>query len=313
MAEELHHASQRKVAEVERVAVLAVLDGTSHDYAHMARPLLRALDATHHFHLDAVTEHAHLSLDRHRVVIAASHRAPQAGRAAESARFVQSGGGLVLLHGTLARWSSGGELSELSGWAPSGPGPLTELVVRAAGTNALTARDAIRVEGARRALPFRGTAGERQCCSVRAGISPSRSWPTSVGLGQGVFIHIGLGHEAATYEQAIFQRLIHRAVRHASGFEPAAPAGVGLIGYGAIARDHAAAIAATPGLSLAGVCDLSAERREQAARDWSVPAHARAEELLADAEVGLVVVGTPPSAHADAVLSALECRQARRV
>jgi predicted dehydrogenase len=125
-------------------------------------------------------------------------------------------------------------------------------------------------------------------------------------FGQGVFIHIGLGHEADTYEDVAFQRLIHRALRHASGFEPAPPTGVGLIGYGAIARDHAAAIAATPGLSLAGVCDLSAERREQAAREWSVPAHARASELLADGEVGLVVVGTPPSAHTDAVLSALQ-------
>jgi predicted dehydrogenase len=59
-------------------------------------------------------------------------------------------------------------------------------------------------------------------------------------------------------------------------------------------------------LRVVGVCDLSPERREAAARDWAVPTYARADELLANAEVGLVVVGTPPSAHAEPVLRALE-------
>jgi predicted dehydrogenase len=81
---------------------------------------------------------------------------------------------------------------------------------------------------------------------------------------------------------------------------------VGLLGYGAIGRDHAASISATAGLHLAGVCDLSAERRDAAARDWSVQTHARSDELFSDPDVGLVVVGTPPSAHTDPVLAALE-------
>ncbi|HEY3588433.1 MAG TPA: ThuA domain-containing protein, partial [Myxococcaceae bacterium] len=125
---------------MERVGVLALLDGTAHDYAHMARPLLRALDDTQHFRLDVVTGHAHLNLDRHRVVFAASDHALDAGRGADLTRFVQRGGGLVLLHGTLAAWSTAGELSQLAGWASSGPGPLTELVVRPAGAHPLTAR-----------------------------------------------------------------------------------------------------------------------------------------------------------------------------
>jgi scyllo-inositol 2-dehydrogenase (NADP+) len=80
---------------------------------------------------------------------------------------------------------------------------------------------------------------------------------------------------------------------------------VGLIGYGAIARAHASSISSTAGLRLRGICDVSTERRELAAREWVVPTHSSAADLLEDPEVGLVVVGTPPSAHADSVLAAL--------
>src|SRR5206468_523101 len=48
-----------------------------------------------------------------------------------------------------------------------------------------------------------------------------------------------------------------------------------------------------------------AERREVAAREWSIRAHAQQEEMLDDPDVGLVVVGTPPSAHLNPVLAAL--------
>jgi predicted dehydrogenase len=53
------------------------------------------------------------------------------------------------------------------------------------------------------------------------------------------------------------------------------------------------------------VCDVSSERRDLASRELGVPTHARAEDLFRDPEVGLVVVGTPPSAHAESVLAAL--------
>src|SRR4029077_11923857 len=42
-----------------------------------------------------------------------------------------------------------------------------------------------------------------------------------------------------------------------------------------------------------------------AAREWPVRTHPRVEDLLDDAAVRLVVVGTPPSLHADSVMAAL--------
>src|SRR5207302_2541188 len=123
--------------------------------------------------------------------------------------------------------------------------------------------------------------------------------------GDGRFVYMGLGHEPATCQDQTFQKLVARLLVFAAGRTAAAPIGVGLIGYGAIGREHAASITAVSGLRLTSVCDLSAERRDVAAREWSIRAHARQEEMLDDPDVGLVVVGTPPSAHLNPVLAAL--------
>src|SRR5712664_1429336 len=64
-----------------------------------------------------------------------------------------------------------------------------------------------------------------------------------------------------------------RTLLFAAGRNAAPSTGVGLTGYGAIARAHAASIAATPGLSLAGVCDISDERRKLAGREKQRPLH----------------------------------------
>src|SRR6185437_642411 len=60
------------------------------------------------------------------------------------------------------------------------------------------------------------------------------------------------------------------------------------------------------GLRVAGVCDISSERRELATRELGVPVHETAAELFDDPDVSVVVVGTPPVAHADSVLAALQ-------
>ncbi|TMD74788.1 MAG: Gfo/Idh/MocA family oxidoreductase [Chloroflexi bacterium] len=99
---------------------------------------------------------------------------------------------------------------------------------------------------------------------------------------------------------------MHRTVLFASGAAPAPTVGVGLIGYGAIARGHAESIAATPGLDMRAVADISPERRELASRELGVTTYSGADELLRDPDIGLVVVGTPPSVHADPVVGALQ-------
>src|SRR4029077_18816295 len=124
--------------------------------------------------------------------------------------------------------------------------------------------------------------------------------------GEGRFVQIGLGHQAATYHDPDFQKLVHRAVLFASGAAPAPRVGVGLIGYGAIARGHAESVAATRGLEVRAVADISPDRRDLASRELGVTTYVSAEELLRDPDVGLVVVGTPPSVHADPVVTAIQ-------
>ena len=288
-----------------RVSVLALLAGGMHDYLRMARPLLRALEGTQHFHIDVITDPEKFDLEDVRVLVAASDHHLQPGQAAQVTEFVRAGGGLVLLHGTLESWAESGELAELARWAPTGPAPLTELVVRPDPSHPLSQRLGPEMKLTDELYLSEGPPSD-------GGVFLRASWHFTEqvvayerAFGAGRFVHIGLGHQESTYEDASFQKLVHRALLFAGGQEAGATVGVGLIGYGAIARAHAAAISSTTGLRLRGICDVSTERRELAAREWTVPTHSSAEDMFDDPDVGLVVVGTPPSAHADSVLAAL--------
>ena len=289
----------------DRIPVVVLLAGTEHDYLHMARPLLRSLDATHHFAVEVVTDGEVLPLHGAKVLLAASDRALQPGQASQLTDFVRAGGGLILLHGTLAVWAESGDLSELAGWAPSGPGPLTELVIRPDPSHALTSRLGAELEVHDELYFSEGPPGD-------ASVLLRASWRFTEQVvayerrfGDGHFVQIGLGHDPSTYQLEGFQKLVQRTLMFVAGRTAAPSVGVGLIGYGAIAQAHAASITATAGLSLSAVCDVSDERRSLAAREWSVRTHTRIEDLLDDAAVGLVVVGTPPSIHADSVMAAL--------
>jgi predicted dehydrogenase len=289
-----------------RVPVTVLLAGRSHDYAHMARPLVRALELTHHFDLEITSDAGSIPGSRSRVLVAASDVPLEPDQASKLEHFVRGGGGLVLLHGTLAAWSQLDDIGELAGWRPGGPSRLTELVVRSAEGHPLTATLAPEIRIEDELFLAEGP-------PAQAAILMHASWQFTDQVvayerrhGDGRFVHIGLGHTPAAYEAANFQQLVHRAVLFAAGSPPAHTVGVGLVGYGAIAKVHAASIAATAGLELRAVCDVSAERRELAQRELGVATHAGMDGLLGDPEVGLVVVGTPPSLHADPVVAALD-------
>lgn len=230
------------------------------------------------------------------VVLADTER-PLDRHEAEALRdLVGRGGGLVVSGRTLAAWSSSEAIAQVAGWLPGARAPRTELVLRPDPNHPITQR-----------LPAEWKLTEELHLSegppAGASILLRTSWRYTDQVvayersyGEGRFVYLGV----------VDDRLLARALLFAAGKRVAPAMGVGLLGYGAIGRDHAASIAATAGLRLAGVCDLSPARREAAARDWGVRTHARAEELFADPDVGVVVVGTPPSAHTEPVLHALE-------
>src|SRR4030088_371740 len=237
----------------DRTSVAVLLAGSRHDYVQLARPLLKALEATQDFQLDVVSDGGGPPLQS-QVLLAASDVALLPGHASQLANFVRGGGGLVLLHGTLAAWVEGGELAELARWTPSGPTPLTELIIRPDASHAvvsrigeLKVRDELYLsEGPPHDVSVLLRASWRYSDQV---VAYERS------VGNGRFVHLGLGHDPSTYEAQGFQKLVQRTLMFAAGRGAAPSTGVGLIGYGAIAQAHATAIAATPGLSLAGVAD----------------------------------------------------------
>ena len=285
-------------------ARLLLADG-QHDYKRMARPLLRSLEAMHAFDIEVLTETSRLEPGSASVVLAATDAALDQAHATRLIEFVRGGGGLVLLHGTLAAWAGEAAIRELAGWAPSGPGPLTELVVRPDPEHPVTARLGQELRLLEELYLSEGPPSG-------ASVIMRASWRFSEQVvayerrfGEGRFLYIGLGHEPSTYENERFQRFVSRSLLFASGRTAAPPVGVGLVGYGAVARLHAEAIGSTSGLRLAGVCDVSNERRELAARELGVRTHVNAAEMLDDPDVGLVVVGTPPSVHAEGVIAAL--------
>ncbi len=103
-----------------------------------------------------------------------------------------------------------------------------------------------------------------------------------------------------------YVRLLGRILRHVTGQQDAAPVRIGMLGYGAIGHEHAVAIGQVDGLALAAVCDPNPLRIEAAqAMVPSVRGHADGVDLLADDDVDLVIVSTPPNTHADWVLRAL--------
>ena len=288
-----------------RLTLLALLSGRAHDYPHLARPLLRALERTHHFDVEVAGDFDALDLSRARVVLAASDAPLSSDHARRLNEFVRRGGGAVLLHGTLAAWSEHDAVAEVAGWRLGPPSPPTELVIRTT-EHPITERlsPEIRVED-ELYLSEGPPAG--------ANVLLRASWRFSEQVvayerlcGDGRFVQVGLGHEANTYKDEDFQKLVHRAILFAAGATPAPTVGVGLLGYGAIARGHAESVAATRGLELRAVCDISAERRDLAARELGVTTYAEMDDLVRDPDVGLVVVGTPPSVHADPAVAALD-------
>jgi scyllo-inositol 2-dehydrogenase (NADP+) len=236
------------------------------------------------------------------VVLGATGEAIGEGEAERLRDYVRRGGGLVLAGGTLAAWAASAAIRDVAGWMPGGHGPRTELIVRPDPSHPIT----------QRLDPEWKVKDELHLSEgppTGASILLRTSWRYTEQVvayerrfGEGRFVYVGLIGDGSVS----FEKILSRSLLFAAGRVAGEPTGVGLLGYGAIGRDHAASIAATAGLHLAGVCDLSAERRETAARDWSVRTHARSDELLADPSVGLVVVGTPPSAHTEPVLAALE-------
>ena len=81
---------------------------------------------------------------------------------------------------------------------------------------------------------------------------------------------------------------------------------VGLIGAGAIAHRHAAALARHDDVTVVAVCDVDRERAEVLARPVGAAAHTDWQAMLAEVRLDAVFVCTPPAVHAGPAIAAFE-------
>jgi scyllo-inositol 2-dehydrogenase (NADP+) len=290
------------------IPVLAYLSDHARNHAERAQPLLRMLDRAGGFQVDVVTDPSRLAdLGRHRVVFAATDEGPLGSEEEQAlVGWVRGGGGLVAAHGTLAAWGENRLIRELAGFAPAELTGRAELVVRPSGPHPMTDRldeefflvDQLHLAGdgmppdATRLL----TVPWRYSDQVAAFTRPA---------GDGRLVYVGLGGSAEAYASPSFLQFLFHSLRFAAGNGSDRVVGVGLAGYGAIARDHGRQVAEVTGLELRGVSDISPARRAQAEGDFGVVAHESVDLLFADPKVEVVVVGTPPSTHTEIVLAAL--------
>ncbi len=72
---------------------------------------------------------------------------------------------------------------------------------------------------------------------------------------------------------------------------------VSLIGCGRISKNHFDALAKLPGLQLVAVCDIVAERAQQAGTQYNVPWFTSYEQMLADVPSDAVIIATPSGLH----------------
>ncbi|WP_458108620.1 Gfo/Idh/MocA family oxidoreductase [Arthrobacter sp. R3-55] len=86
---------------------------------------------------------------------------------------------------------------------------------------------------------------------------------------------------------------------------PAArPFRVGIVGCGAISRNHLEALAALDNVLMVGVCDVDPERASATARTWGVPHAVTSVDELLNLDLDIISVCTPHPTHEDVVLRA---------
>ena len=82
---------------------------------------------------------------------------------------------------------------------------------------------------------------------------------------------------------------------------------LGFLGLGWPGEQHAKAALTLPGASVYAACDLGAERREDFAAQFApAVSYEQYDDMLADPQVGVVVVSLPNFLHASATMAALE-------
>lgn len=263
-------------------------------------------EGSHHLdHLDQIERLSAVDL------LAADCATPLTATQAETlTAFVRNGGALLLLGETVDTWREPA-LGAALGLPEGARGPATELIARVSGDHDITRRLDPEFTLTERLYVHDGLdseATELLRVSWRYTSVPV-AWLRPVGAGMVGVVTLGLADDALGRAPSLAQTL-HRAARYLTGWREPGPVRMAMIGYGAIGFEHASAIAATPGLELALVCDRNPARLEAARSRF--PGLAVATDLadvIASDAVDAAIVGAPPNLHASLALRLLRANK----
>jgi predicted dehydrogenase len=111
------------------------------------------------------------------------------------------------------------------------------------------------------------------------------------------------------YDHPVFRQILYRLLPTLAG-QPKTDhtLAVGLLGYPvSVGRVHGLGVESTAGLSLRAVCDLNADRLDQAGQDFpGIRIHGTADAVADDPDTDVVIVATPPNSHARLSLQMME-------
>jgi predicted dehydrogenase len=83
------------------------------------------------------------------------------------------------------------------------------------------------------------------------------------------------------------------------------PLGVGMVGAGGFGRFCLRAYSGLCSVRLVAVCDSHAQRLQAVAQEFGLKAYGSYEQMLADPDVHIVAINTPPALHAGQVIAAI--------
>lgn len=285
---------------------LLLIEHTAYERAKRLQLLLTQALPDHELVVAPASATRPLEHARDFALIVADTTAPLSeAQGAALAAYVRAGGGLLALGETAERWRTP-SAATLLGLPAGRRGPATELIVRVAGEHDMTRRlDPSFPLYERPWLPE----GELEDATPLLQLSWRYTTIPVAYLrqeGAGAVFVTTLGATDDALDVAPLRRLLFRAARYLTGWREPAPVRVALLGYGAIGFEHASAIAATPGLELALACDRNPTRLA-AAQERFPQLHVTSEmqDLYDDPDIDAVIVGTPPSTHAEFARRAL--------
>lgn len=200
--------------------------------------------------------------------------------------------------------------ADFLGVVAAGDAPLGEYYARVTAQTPLTARLTTEFAVVDQFAPLAPLGAAAELVTVRVALRDLAA-VVELSRGAGRVLVSGLGNTDAALATPHLVQLLGRALRLPGDVRaPGRNLGVGIVGYGPLGGTgyhHGLGVRETTGLELVAVVDPSLDRRKAAETDFpGIRAYATLDDLVADDDVEVAIVATPPNRHAELARALLQ-------